>query len=129
VCPACRGRLLEITLAKVDATINVCDGCRAVWFDWFDGESSALATHLDAESHRAPSLRDPACPRDGAPLTEQPYLDSGPRVWRCHTCLGLFAPRDRIAALQAFHARMPEGAHEPIVHSSWLARLWNAFAG
>jgi hypothetical protein len=131
LCPACRGRLLAVTLDQVDATVHVCDGCRAVWFDWFDGESSALAQHLDTHAPTAPAVRagEGACPRDGATLVEQPYLDAGPRVWRCQTCLGLFAPRERIAALQAFHARMPDGAHEPIVHRSLLARLWNAFAG
>jgi ferredoxin len=128
-CPACQGGLHELELGESRAF--ACDACRGVWFDWFDGETSALSQKLDTHVVRAaPPVRagESRCPRDAGVLVEQPYLDTGPRVFRCGVCLGLFAPRDRIAALQSFHERLPEGG-SPIVTSSLLARIWNAFGG
>jgi len=69
------------------------------------------------------------CPRDGTPLEPHAYLDVGPTVQRCPTCLGLFAPRAQIEPLQRFHERMPSMPHEPIERSSLLSRLWHAFVG
>ncbi len=127
-CPACRGGLQELDLEGARA--YACVSCRGVWFDWFDGETSALSRRLDTHAVRAPALRDGEgrCPRDRELLVEQPYLDTGPRVFRCGVCLGLFAPRDRIAALQAFHDRLPD-AGAPIMVRSLLGRIWNAFGG
>lgn len=112
-----------------DITVDVCVACRGVWFDWFDGETSALATQLDTDAIHAPSSVAGPCPRDGTALETHPYLDAGPIVQRCPTCLGLFAPRSQIGALQRFHERMPDKAQEPIERSSLLSRLWHAFAG
>jgi Zn-finger nucleic acid-binding protein len=114
---------------EVDIAVDVCVACRGVWFDWFDGETSALATRLDTDASTAPSSVAGPCPRDGTPLEPHPYLDVGPLVQRCPTCLGLFAPRSQIGALQRFHERMPSISHEPIERSSFLSRLWHAFAG
>jgi Zn-finger nucleic acid-binding protein len=117
----------EVRLDGTDVAVDVCEVCRGVWFDWFDGETSGLAQHLDTHAVNAPQAVPGTCPRDGSALEERPYLDVGPTVHRCPTCLGLFAPRARIAALQAFHERMPAGAHEPIERTSLLSRLWHAF--
>lgn len=128
-CPACRGPMSEVRLPATEVAVDVCEVCRGVWFDWFDGETSALATELDTHAVAAPSSTIGPCPRDGGGLEAHPYLDQGPLVFRCPTCLGLFAPRAQIAALQAFHRRMPPSTHEPIERTSLLARLWHAFAG
>jgi Zn-finger nucleic acid-binding protein len=117
----------EMRLADVNVAVDVCGVCRGVWFDWFDGETSALARHLDTEAVTAPPSVPGGCPRDGSVLETRPYLDTGPPVHRCPTCLGLFAPRAQIAALQAFHEGMPQTKHEPIERTSLLQRLWHAF--
>jgi len=128
-CPGCRGPMAELIVGDTDVTVDVCSACRGVWFDWFDGETSSLARHLDTLSIRAAvGARGGGCPRDGAPLVEVPYLDVGPKVERCPTCFGVFAERPRIAALQAFHERMPQGP-EPIERTSLLSRIWHAFVG
>jgi Zn-finger nucleic acid-binding protein len=127
-CPACRGPMNELRL-EPDISVDVCVACRGVWFDWFDGETSALAHKLDTDPAQAPGSVVGNCPRDGTPLEPHAYLDVGPTVQRCPTCLGLFAPRSQIEPLQRFHERMPEKAHEPIERSSLLSRLWHAFVG
>ena len=60
-------------------------------------------------------------------MVERPYLDAGPVVARCPTCLGLFARRALVAELAAFHERIPVDPPEPIVWVSWLERFWHAF--
>ncbi len=131
VCPACAGPMLEVRVGEEQAAVDVCETCRGVWFDWFDGETSDLARSIPTVDGSAPvGKKNGACPRDGAPLETHAYLDSGPEVERCPTCLGLFAPRARIPQLRAFHQRMPETkAPDPVRRESLLARLWHAFAG
>lgn len=127
VCPGCGGALLALAVEE-EARVHVCRSCQGAWFDWFDGEMSALAQALaPAAAPPPPVPHAPACPRDGAPLVEQPYLDAGPPVERCPTCLGLFARRDRIEALRTFHLRMPEESPEPIQSPSLLTRIKQAF--
>lgn len=127
-CPGCDGPMSAVTIADAGLTVPVCELCRGVWFDWFDGEASGLALGFDTHAVATPPTRPAGrCPRDGDQLVEQPYLDAGPEVGRCPTCMGLFAPRAKIAALQAFHSRIPARAPEPIERTSLLARLWHAF--
>ena len=126
--------MAELTLPaearQPEVTVDVCGGCRGVWFDWFDGETSAIARRLDTGGLPAsPSGADGRCPRDGTRLEGHPYLDHGPLVDRCPTCLGLFAGRDVISALQRFHERMDVQSPEPIERASLLSRLWHAFVG
>src|SRR2546430_10112745 len=105
VCPACAGPMSERRVIEEDAVdVDVCESCRGVWFDWFDGDAGAVANRIPAIEIAAPSGRSGgACPRDGAPLATQPYLDAGPNVERCPTCLGLFAPSAVIPALATFN--------------------------
>jgi len=125
VCPACGGSMVETVLEV--ATVDICRDCRGVWFDWFDGEVSSLARLLDTHPGQPRTLAAPRCPRDDSALEPQAYLGSGPRVWRCQSCLGLYAARDQIAALQAFHHVLPSAGTEPIERTSLLSRLWHAF--
>jgi Zn-finger nucleic acid-binding protein len=130
ICPACENPMTEVRVGADEVAVDVCQSCRGVWFDWFDGETSGLARSLPTVEGAAPrGRRGGACPRDGAPLEVHAYLDAGPEVERCPTCFGLFAARDRIPELRAFHARMPEKPPDPVRRESLLARLWHAFAG
>jgi Zn-finger nucleic acid-binding protein len=130
-CPACQGpmREREIEVDEERVAIDACESCSGVWFDWWDGESSALALALPPAEPRGPRGRSGGrCPRDGATLFEHPYLDHGPIVERCPSCFGLFAPRAQIEPLKAFHARMPEAGEERHP-TTLLSRLWHAFGG
>src|SRR5688572_790801 len=107
VCPGCDGPMAARALPPL---VDVCHACGGVWFDWFDGEATALSRTLDvgrAEDGRL-HPRAPRCPRDGGGLVAQPYLDSGPPVLRCPDCMGLFADRTTIRSLQDFQDRLPQ---------------------
>ncbi len=106
-----------------------CSACHGVWVDWWQGEASGIARRVPPRPGQASTggRRGGACPRDASALVDRPYLDAGPVVERCPTCLGLFARRDQVAQLAAFHERIPVDAVEPIVWVSWLERFWHAF--
>jgi hypothetical protein len=105
-----------------------CGACHGIWVDWWDGEASGLARRVPPRDGAAPTgKRGGACPRDGASLVDRPYLDSGPVVERCPTCLGLFARREQVPELAAFHEHIPVDAEYPIVWVGWLERFWHAF--
>ena len=105
-----------------------CGACHGIWVDWWHGEASGIARTVPARpEHAATGQRGGACPRDGSALVERPYLDSGPVVERCPTCLGLFARRAQVEPLARFHEHIPVEAPEPIVWVSWLSRFWHAF--
>lgn len=128
-CPACGGPMAERTLPALDdAAFHECIACFGLWIDWHAGEASQMARLVPSPPGPAPArAHGGACPRDGTPLGERPYLDSGPLVERCPTCLGLFAARDQVAPLAAFHERIPVDTPEPIVWVSLLSRFWHAF--
>jgi hypothetical protein len=105
-----------------------CPTCRGIWVDWWHGEASGIARTVPPHAGPAPGgRRGGACPRDGSALIDRPYLDSGPVVERCPTCLGLFARRELVEPLAEFHERIPVDAPEPIIWVSWLERFWHAF--
>ena len=117
--------LIEILIGEDQVAVDRCQICQGVWFDFFDGEASSLARHvpilpLKGYERALPGL----CPRDGAQLVAQPYLDAnGPVVERCSSCLGLFARRERLPALREFHEKMPDPIPPMLLHSIW-ARIW-----
>jgi hypothetical protein len=121
-------RPTEVGSAGSDDWYCECGSCHGIWVDWWRGEASGIARRVPPRPGQAPvGQRGGACPRDGTTLVERPYLDSGPVVERCPTCLGLFARRAQVAPLAAFHERIPVEAPEPIVWMSWLSRFWHAF--
>ena len=127
-CPACGGAMDERRRADEDDFYYECGACRGIWVDWWDGEASGIARTVPAHPGTTPGgQKGGACPRDGTPLIDRPYLDAGPVVERCPTCLGLFARRDQVRALAEFHERIPCDAPEPIVWVGWLERFWHAF--
>ena len=111
-----------------DESYCECDACRGIWVDWWDGEASGIARTVPAHPSATPGgQKGGACPRDGTPLIDRPYLDAGPVVERCPTCLGLFARREQVRPLAEFHERIPFDAPEPILWVGWLERFWYAF--
>ena len=105
-----------------------CEACFGIWVDWWSGEPSGVARLVPVLDPGGPvGKRGGACPRDGDALVLRPYLDAGPVVERCPTCLGLFAPRARVAALAAFHERIPFDPPELIHFPSLFTRFWHAF--
>jgi Zn-finger nucleic acid-binding protein len=111
-----------------DDFFDQCIGCHGVWVDWWSGEASGIARRVPARPGSAPTgTRGGVCPRDGTELVEREYLDTGPVVERCPTCLGLFARREQIGELASFHERIPMEPPEPIVWVSWLDRVWHTF--
>lgn len=111
-----------------DGAVDECTSCHGVWLVWWGGEASGVAQTVPARPGSSPTgARGGQCPYDGTTLIDRAYLDSGPVVERCPTCLGLFARREQIAELAAFHERIPVDAPEPIVWVSFLSRFWHAF--
>jgi hypothetical protein len=111
-----------------DETYSECESCHGIWVDWYREEPSMIARRVPSRpSHASRGQRGGACPRDGTALTERPYLDAGPVVERCPTCLGLFARPAQVRALASFHERLAFEPHEPIMWVSWLSRFWHAF--
>ncbi len=133
-CPGCGGALTMLSTSVPDeraSEVSVCGACYGVWFDWWAGETAALASDLLQlpRSARGPRGREhttSVCPRDGAVLELQPYLDRGPSVRRCARCMGVFAARPQIDELAAFSRVMPE-PEGPIEDRSVWARLWRLF--
>jgi hypothetical protein len=111
----------------LDVAYWECDVCAGVWVDWWTGEASGVARLIPPHDAAGPVGRaGGACPRDGDQLVARAYLDSGPVVERCPTCLGLFAKRALLPALAAFHEAIPQELG-PIHFPSLLASFWNAF--
>ncbi len=140
-CPGCGGTLSNLegddTITEALATqsqetasgervplLSVCGTCFGVWFDWWAGESAAIARVLGAlpRTPRTALLADGKCPRDASELDAQPYLGTGPSVLRCARCLGLFATRDQLDELATFAEHLPESTG-PIIDAKLLDRL------
>lgn len=67
--------------------------------------------------------RDPPCPACGVAMARLRYLDEGPRVWRCNTCMALFATQEQLEKLAAFRPK-----HEPDDPPTLLDRLRSLFS-
>jgi len=128
-CPACGDAMAwRRPPDEGDDSYWQCTTCAAIWIDWWGGEASGIARALPVRPGQSSSgQRGGACPVDATAMVERPYLDAGPVVERCPTCLVLFARREQVAELAAFHERIPVDAPEPIVWVSWLDRFWHAF--
>ena len=89
----------EVTVPRdgqESSTVDQCSRCCGVYLDFFDGEPGDLArgvmTHLPAGEETRPVLTDHlTCPDCGTAMTPHSYLDRGPSIGRCDTCLAAFA--------------------------------------
>jgi Zn-finger nucleic acid-binding protein len=127
-CPGCAARM-DLRAAG-DAMIDVCPKCRALWLDWFDGDTLALAELAMPLSRRAsgPSPAKALCPRCSLQLDPRTHEASGPVVWRCHECAGTFLPRATVEALLIWAAANapelpPEAPPESVRGATLAARL------
>ena len=128
-CPACGDAMAwSRPPGEGDDSFWQCTTCAAIWVDWWGGEPSGIARNVVPRPPQSTSgQRGKRCPVDDSQMVDRPYLDAGPVVARCPTCLGLFARREQVAELAAFHERIPVDAPEPIVWVSVLDRFWHAF--
>lgn len=107
-CPACAAPM-ELRHAG-DADIDVCPACRAIWLDWFDGETVTLvelAMPLSMRPGAPPVPLEPSCPRCARPLDAGQHATSAAAVWRCGECAGTFLPRATAEALLIWAASNP----------------------
>jgi hypothetical protein len=112
--------------SSAEAAIDVCGSCRGAFFEFFDGEPSAISRAIS----RRPPGRVPArtpnvgvmCPDCAAPMVRKPYLGRGPEIARCEQCMAAFVTADEMQALAqlSLEADPKDAAPAP----SWTARVW-----
>lgn len=106
-CPLCDLPMEQVAVplaAEETAEVDLCAVCGGVFLEFFDGEPGDLARgvlrHL-AAAHRQP--REAAgpltCPDCGTHMAPRPYLDLGPDVGRCDSCLAVFATPPQLRQL------------------------------
>lgn len=118
VCPACGELFREFRLAKraKPEPVDHCANCGAFFFDYQDGEPSALARMVGELSGQrsvpTPGDTPYSCPRCRKAMVLRPYLE-GPLVFRCGSCLGTFATPQQLERLQGFAFLPDEGRKKP----------------
>lgn len=103
------------------AEIDRCGGCGGMFLEFFDGEPSAISRGLAERTELTPSARPASgdaisCPDCEAPMIRRAYLERGPELLRCDTCLAVFLRPWEVARLAALEL-------EPRAEPSWLERL------
>ena len=109
LCPCCPETLRPILLTG--ATVDLCDHCGGVWFDWFDGDASSLAREL-APVTPAEGLASGGqlrCPRCVVALHDEVPPGCALPVLRCSSCAGFFASALSLRELAAL-ASVPDDA-------------------
>lgn len=114
--------------ARDDGLVEIdrCNRCGGIFLELFDGEPIGLARGVVASTPARSSdrpARPARCPDCETPMVERPYLDEGPMLWRCETCLAVFVSRDRLEELASTRVRRNDEAAPP----SWLDRLLALF--
>jgi rubredoxin len=106
--------------------VDRCDVCGAVFIEYFDGEPGNIARALHARDEiKAPKTyddipKDLRCPDCRAVYDLLPYLDKGPHLYRCSSCMAVFATPRQLQLLAAFLEAEPA--------PSWFARLLDALS-
>ncbi len=106
------------------AEVDRCAGCGGLFLEFFDGEPSAISRglrqRLDLDERASRSVLESTlhCPDCRAPMVRRAYLDQGPELARCDTCMAVFLTPSEVAALARLELE-PVAPHEP----SWLDRL------
>lgn len=116
----------EVALSGVEADVDVCDTCHGAFLEFFDGEPVALAgAMLSVVRLDGPVLfhDELVCPDCVAPMERRAYLEQGPQVPRCETCLALFL--DPALLEELARTRFTEEEEE----KTWFGRLLSAVFG
>ncbi|MFK7991261.1 MAG: zf-TFIIB domain-containing protein [Sandaracinaceae bacterium] len=127
-CPGCRTPMREVPLSGVSADVDVCDTCDGAFLEFFDGEPVALAqAMLSVVRLDGPVLLhdELVCPDCVAPMPRRAYLEQGPDVPRCETCLAVFLDPALLEELARTRFVDPDGEDE----ESWFGRLMGAIFG
>jgi Zn-finger nucleic acid-binding protein len=129
-CPSCATPMDVVSLdgsrSNVEAAIDVCASCRGAFFEFFDGEPSAISRALPRRPPGRASARTPKgalmCPDCAAPMVRKAYLGNGPELARCEQCMAAFVTPDEMQVLAqlSLEADAKDGAPAP----SWTARAW-----
>ena len=83
-CPGCAESMRQLSLAKAEAEVDVCDACGGLWVDWFDGEVRAIATETMRVSEPGPRPDDATKTdgRESRPRNEAHAVGACPRCTR-----------------------------------------------
>lgn len=117
----------RLVVAGTTRSIDRCRECHGVFLEFFDGEPSALARALAREADTevgeilAISEAPLHCPDCQHEMVMRRYLDHGPLITRCETCLATFLNTqqcDQIARLNL----PPVESEEPTFFDR--VRLW-----
>ena len=86
------------------ATIEIdrCKACASAFFDFDDGEPGNIARALQESITEDTQVADEAelvCPDCQATMEWSRYLNDGPRVGRCGSCMALYIPTNSISWL------------------------------
>jgi Zn-finger nucleic acid-binding protein len=90
-CPLCGSSMED--RAAVDAVVDVCTECHAVWIDWFDGDIATVASEIEVVRTIPAHVSDKhPCPRCRTELVSERLYQTGPFVLRCSDCSGVLVP-------------------------------------
>ncbi len=128
-CPACATPMDEVPARSdpadpgVGAQIDRCPRCAGLFLEFFDGEPSAISRGLRGRADVAPGpgsepVSGLRCPDCESTMTRRRYLDDGPELSRCESCLAVFLTPGEVEELARL-TLAPEEQREP----SWLDRL------
>lgn len=111
------------TDASAGARIDRCPDCGGMFLEFFDGEPSAISRGLRGRSDLVgtpPSEPTESlfCPDCDGPMVRRRYLEHGPELARCESCLAVFLTPAEVEEL----ARLTLPAEES-AEGSWLDRL------
>lgn len=108
------------------AEVDICGFCGGVYLEFFDGEPGGLARSIlrrlpGVEQPAQPRPAQPSCPDCGTTMESRHYLDNGPRVARCDSCLAVFADAEGLRALATYSDQSPA----PRTLMQWLRSFFD----
>lgn len=120
LCPVCHEAMSEQSLTAAGASVDACERCGGVWFDWEDGDFAVLAREVPPAGAREMPAGDlGACPRCNGALGVEVFQGAA-EVLRCGGCAGAFVPYPSIGKIAA--STPAEDREAPAVEGFW-ARL------
>jgi Zn-finger nucleic acid-binding protein len=128
-CPACATPMDAVPVSgdpsdpQARAEADVCAKCGGMFLEFFDGEPAAISRDILRNTDVKPTvslnvgtLRCPDCAEE---MVRKAYLDQGPELARCETCMAVFLAPDEVETLARMELKEEPAPKEP----SWLSRL------